>query len=212
MNTYARKVCNKIFQEATQNIASKGSFTFVLSGGRTPKSIFKLLLSEYKEKIEWEKVHFFWLDERCVSPSDRESNYKLAFDYLLSSLEKIGSVHRIEGELHPELAREKYENDLLRFFGTRDNIIFDFILFGMGEDGHVASIFPKSKEMFSPQYIVLNTEEKYNGFYRITLGLAIINQSKFKLLLANNVTKIRILESNDLNYPINLVQNKSIII
>jgi len=203
------KVCRKIVEEAKKSIDSKGSFTFVLSGGRTPKKIFQELASTYKETIEWEKVHFFWLDERCVKPTDKQSNYKLAYDYLISHISEVGSIHRIEGELEPEVAREKYKKDLLNFFGQND-VCFDFILLGMGEDGHVASLFPNSRELNLSVDIVLSTQKVYNGYRRVTLGLNTINQSSYKLLMLKGKEKMNIIDKN-LNLPINKIKNKKIV-
>lgn len=205
-NEFIETVCEIIKEEANKNIKEKGRFTFVLSGGRTPKDIFDELATNYKESIEWSKVHFFWLDERCVEATHEDSNYKLANDYLISKLSNVGSVHRIKCELKPVDAAEEYEKDLIEFFKS-DDIKFDFLLLGMGEDGHVASLFPDSEELELVDKLVLATKKLYNGSQRITLGFNAINKSKFNLLMARDHKKIKILNSKNSKYPINLIKN-----
>jgi len=205
-NEFIEDICESIKEQANNYINEKGSFTLVLSGGRTPKDIFLELSDNYKGSIDWTKVHLFWLDERCVSPTHEDSNYKLAHDYLISKLDSIGSVHRMKGELDPVVAAKEYENDIVTFF-ERDDIVFDFILLGMGEDGHVASLFPNSKEVKLKDKLVISTEEKYNGHYRISLGLNLVNKSKFKLLMVTNAEKKEILDSESLNLPIHKIEN-----
>lgn len=203
---FVKTICEIIKEEANKNIGKKGQFTFVLSGGRTPKAIFEELAINYKTAIEWSKVHFFWLDERCVEPTHKDSNYKLAFDHLISKLDEVGSVHRIKGELEPIVAANKYKDDILNFFGY-NSPKFDFILLGMGEDGHVASIFPNSRELKMREQLVLVTEKKYHGYFRVTMGLDVINRALYKLLMIRGNEKMIILKSNDLSYPIALVKN-----
>lgn len=208
---FVKTTCEIIKEQACKNIESKNSFTFVLSGGRTPKSIFDELIANYQESINWSKVHIFWVDERCVEPSSESSNFKLAVDSLISKLGVIGSVHRMKGELEPIKAANEYRKNI-EFFFASDEIKFDFMLLGMGEDGHVASLFPDSREIGLKNDLVLATEKIYNGFRRISLGLNLINNSKYNLLLVNGAEKINILKSNNNKYPINQIKDKNIII
>lgn len=206
---FIQRVCETIKEQANKSIKIKGSFTFVLSGGRTPKDIFDELAQNYQKSIDWSKVHFFWLDERCVEPTHVDSNYKLAYDRLLSKLDAVGSVHRIKGELSPNDAVKKYEHEIQDFFGNEE-IIFDFILLGMGEDGHVASLFPNSREIELKDHSVLGTEQRYSGYYRVTLGLDVINKSRFNLLLLNSKNKKDVLK-NGYFKPIHMVKIDNII-
>lgn len=208
---FVSHICETIKKQAIENIRVKSFFTLVLSGGRTPKEIFKELAKNYKESIEWSKVHLFWLDERSVNAYHDDSNYKLAYKNLISKLDvAIGSVHRIKGELEPMWAETEYEKDIKLFF-KRNAIKFDFVLLGMGDDGHVASLFPNSKELNLKGKLVLATEKEYKGHYRITLSIDIINRSEFKLLMVKGRNKFNILESNDTFYPINRIKNKYIV-
>ena len=207
---FIKTICKTIQEQATENIKEKGSFTFVLSGGRTPKDIFIELALNYRNSIDWRKVHFFWLDERCVEATHEDSNYKLAYDNLLSKLNRVGSIHRIKGELKPKQAATEYKEDLLQFFGM-DEVTFDFILLGMGEDGHIASLFPNSKEINLVGDMVLETERNYNGCGRITLGLNFINRSLCKVLMIKGEEKLKILKSGDSAFPVNSLENLNVI-
>ncbi len=209
-NEFVGEVCKYIEECANENIEKYGSFTFVLSGGRTPKKIFQELAKNYENSIDWTKVHFFWLDERCVSPDHKDSNYKLAYDHLISKLCKVGSIHRIKGELEPSEAARDYKKDILSFFDNR-KIIFDFILLGMGEDGHVASIFPNSEELEHKEQLVMATKNKYTGYYRVTLGLDVIKSAKFKLLMARGEKKKAIVKLRKSSYPVNLIESDIVI-
>ena len=169
------------------------------------------MVLNYKETIDWNNVHLFWVDERCVNQSHKDSNYKLANDNLISKLDSsLGSIHRIKGELDPKLAAIQYEQDIKLFF-QKDEIKFDMILLGMGDDGHVASIFPKSQELIHRHKLILATEKMYNNYYRITMGLDLINASKFKLLMIKGDNKFEILESGGVLYPINRINNMYIV-
>lgn len=203
---FIKCICETIKEQANINIKDKGSFTFVLSGGNTPKDIFIELSLNYKDSIDWRKVHFFWLDERCVEPTHKDSNYKLAYDNLISKLDIIGSVHRMKGELEPNLSALGYQQDLKDFFGINE-IQFDFILLGMGEDGHVASLFPNSKEVKLVTELVLATDKKYNGYRRVTLGLNLINMCKYNLLMLKGEMKMDIYQNSSFSLPIHKIKN-----
>ncbi|VAW37220.1 6-phosphogluconolactonase, eukaryotic type [hydrothermal vent metagenome] len=135
--------------------AQKGRpLTIALSGGSTPKALYRLLAAPpYREGIDWEYVHFFFGDERCVGPGDEESNFRMAQLNLLNDIEvPARNVHRIEGELAPEEAAVRYENDIKESFKGFDDTaggyikdglpVFDIVLLGLGSDGHTLSIFP----------------------------------------------------------------------
>ena len=94
------------------------------------------------------KSIFFWGDERCVPPSDSESNYKMAYDSLLSKLQIPSSnIFRIKGENNPKLEADSYSSLVIDHLGSvNDYPRFDLIMLGLGEDGHTASIFPNQNK------------------------------------------------------------------
>ncbi|HEY3740929.1 MAG TPA: 6-phosphogluconolactonase [Bryobacteraceae bacterium] len=123
-------------------IESSGSASIAVSGGSTPKLMFAAMA---KSPIPWEKVHLFFVDERVVPMTSNDSNYKLAFDNLISPAAfPAANVHRVHGELEPEQAAVRYRDDITEFFQLKPGAMprFDAIHLGMGEEGHTASLFP----------------------------------------------------------------------
>jgi 6-phosphogluconolactonase len=116
--------------------------TFAVSGGSTPKLMFQKLAAT---RFPWDKVHIFWVDERCVPPTDAASNYKLADDFLIHPAHIPGrNVHRVLGEVTPETAAKRYASEIREFFGLDEGEMprFDVVHRGMGPDAHTASLFP----------------------------------------------------------------------
>ena len=116
--------------------------TFAVSGGSTPKLMFQKLAAT---RFPWDKVHIFWVDERCVPPTDVASNYKLADDFLIHPAHIPGrNVHRVLGELTPATAAKRYAGEVRDFFGLEEGEMprFDVVHRGMGPDAHTASLFP----------------------------------------------------------------------
>jgi 6-phosphogluconolactonase len=117
-----------------------------LSGGRITQKFFSSVVGQAKaRKTSFKHVHFFWADERCVPPTDPESNFKMADELLLAPLKISESqIHRIRGEHLPEAAVKIAEAEIRRFASPDKNgqPVLDLVFLGMGEDGHVASLFP----------------------------------------------------------------------
>jgi 6-phosphogluconolactonase len=116
--------------------------TLAISGGSTPKLLFAELA---KAAFDWSNAHIFWVDERCVPPSDSQSNFKLANDILLQAAKvPMQNVHRIYGELAPAEVAARYVADIKSFFALGDGQlpVFDVLHRGMGPDAHTASLFP----------------------------------------------------------------------
>jgi 6-phosphogluconolactonase len=116
--------------------------TLALSGGESPKRMFETLAAS---AVRWDRVHLFWVDERCVPPSDPASNYKLAFDHLIQKARvPHANLHRVLGEMSPPAAANRYVADIREFFGLEEGEFprFDVVHRGMGPDAHSASLFP----------------------------------------------------------------------
>jgi 6-phosphogluconolactonase len=190
-------------------IEEKDVFTVALSGGNTPLGLFKLLAEKpYRENVNREKTHFFWSDERCVPPSDAQSNFRLANE---SFIKKINppekNIHRIKGESCPGSADE-YEAEIRMFFklGCGELPAFDLMLLGMGADGHTASIFPASPALKSRK-ITAAVSAPDNRSDRVTLTAAVINNSKNIIFLVTGADKATALrhcvegEFNPEKYP-----------
>jgi len=126
----------------SEALKSRERATVAISGGSTPKPLFARMA---KASFDWSRVHVFWVDERCVPPTDDQSNYKLASEaWLAPARIPDTNVHRILGELSPEEAAKRYVDELKRFFDLREGQqpVFDLIHRGIGADAHTASLFP----------------------------------------------------------------------
>lgn len=177
---------------AKEAVRVNGRFTLALAGGSTPKSLYRLLSSEeYSRKIPWDKVHLFWGDERCVLPDHPDSNYRMVWETLLSSIDiPPENIHRIKGELG-EAGAAAYEKTLRMSFNMDGPAFpcFDLVLLGMGADGHTASLFPGTPVLSEERVWVRNLfVEKLNSM-RITLTPPVINSAAEILLLVSGEGK-----------------------
>jgi len=193
---FVEEICNCIYVQYLKSIEKSNKFTFVLSGGNTPKAVFTYLAENYLDRINWGKVYFFWLDERCTAPNNLDNNYFMAHKYLLSKLKGIGGVYRMKGELDRNKAASLYSQELKSFFGGKE-ISFDFIILGMGTDGHIASIFPGLERTAEAKVTTFYTKRRYNGYYRLSLGLDVINASTYKLLILKGAEKIKVFKKKN---------------
>lgn len=176
-------------------IAEHGRFAVALSGGSTPRAMFELLASpQFAEDIDWQHVHFFWGDERCVPPDDERSNYKQALEMLLAPLAVPDSnIHRIRGELDPHDAAVDYGEQLAAFFGA--DISFDLIYLGLGPDGHTASLFPGSAALSvaGQPCTAVHAPENAVAVWRITLTYPALNAARCAMFLVEGEKKADVL-------------------
>ncbi|MFG0288143.1 MAG: 6-phosphogluconolactonase [Rhodopirellula sp. JB044] len=170
--------------------------SIALSGGSTPKILFKLWAEQYADVIEWSRLHFYWGDERCVPPGDPESNYgvakKLLFDKVPVPPENI---HRVLGEADPQEERSRYEDEIRSVVALRANGLpqFDLMLLGMGDDGHTASIFPHQRELLTSNEICEVAQHPVSGQTRITLTGPVIKAAKKTVFLVTGAGKKSVL-------------------
>jgi 6-phosphogluconolactonase len=163
-----------------EKTANNDKVTIALSGGSTPRAIFDALAESFVDKIDWNKVCLFWGDERCVSPTDEESNYKMTKDHLLSKVSiPEGQVYRIQGELDSGQAAKEYEEVLKQVLPLNNDLPeFDIMLLGMGDDGHTASVFPYEIELWDAKELCVVATHPVSGQKRVSLTGDIINNSK----------------------------------
>ncbi len=175
----ARQAAASFVEHAAAAIAARGRFGVALSGGTTPRIVFRFLSSpEFASRVNWAQVHFFWGDERAVPPDDPESNFRLAYEHLLQPLGIAPeNIHRIEGELPPAEAAARYDAHLTTFFGAEPRR-FDLIHLGMGEDGHTASLFPHTAALDAPEAAVVANEVPQRHTTRVTFTAALINAAR----------------------------------
>lgn len=176
----------------------QGVCAVAVSGGSTPKQLFELMASsEFREQIAWENLRLYWVDERCVSPTDEQSNYGMTAKAL--DLERLPlqaeHIYRIQGENAPEDEAQRYTHLVQQQLPcTASGLpIFDLVLLGIGDDGHTSSIFPHQMELLeeSTSYVVA---QHLSGQHRICLTGPTILQAKTLVFHAVGSGKRAILE------------------
>ncbi len=189
----ALKAARLFARLADQYVVGCGRFTVALSGGSTPRAMLSLLAeAPFHETVPWASIYFFWGDERCVPPDHQDSNYRMAYEALLSKVPAPQeNIFRVPAELpDPARAAEQYATTLTEFFiagpgATKTATAplahlprFDLVFLGMGPDGHTASLFPHTTALEAgEQVVVANYVEKLNA-HRITLTAATINNAR----------------------------------
>ena len=185
------------------------SFTVVLSGGSTPELLFSLLGDHYAKSVSWEAVHFFWGDERCVPPDDKESNFGMAKRKFFDKIEIPSSnIHRIRGEEDPASEALRYSDEILTFTDDRDGLpLFNLFILGLGDDGHTASIFPDNTDLLISEKICEVAIHPLTHQRRITITGRVINNSDKITFLVAGKKKTGIVENiinkrpNAKNFP-----------
>jgi len=188
-----KKVYNAIAKEIiklTLN-STQEAFDIALSGGNSPKGLFKKISQKYADQIPWERIHFWWGDERCVAPNDEQSNYKMTADYLLSNISiPEENIHRIKGEANPEEEAIRYSTELEETLNSRGkDPVFDLIILGLGDDGHTASIFPDQLELFEHEQSCAVAQHPLTGQKRITITGNVLNNANQIFFLVTGENK-----------------------
>jgi 6-phosphogluconolactonase len=186
---------NEIAALAVDFAKAKGSFNIVLSGGSTPKALYAALVDDpaYRSRIPWDRVFFFFGDERHAPPDHADSNYRMADEALFSKLSlRPEQVARIHGEYpDTEKAALEYEQVLRAYFKVSDGEYprFDLVLLGMGEEGHTASLFPGTKALHTADRIVVRNWVGKLYTERITLTAPAINEANQVFFLVTRADK-----------------------
>lgn len=187
--------CVSQFVEIAQDaVRKRGKFFAALSGGSTPSAIFQALAkSDNRHDIPWEMIRIFWSDERCVPPDHPESNYKMAMEAGLKEL-PISPQHifRMKGEEAPEEAAAEYDHWIRELVPGG---VFDLVMLGVGEDGHTASLFPRSHGLHaSSRYAIANyVPQKHT--WRLSLTFECINMARFTSLYVLGKSKAPIVKT-----------------
>ncbi len=192
---------------------STGAIHVALSGGSTPKAIFDYMAENYKTSIQWDKLHLYWGDERCVLPTNAESNYKMTVDHLLSKIDfPEANIHRVKGENTPVDEAVAYGEVLDKNLEKVNGIPqFDVVILGMGDDGHTASIFPHEIHLWDSKNNCEVAVHPESGQKRITITGKVINNAKevaFLVTGAGKAPKVKEIvkkEGDYTSYPATLV-------
>ncbi|MCW3467994.1 6-phosphogluconolactonase [Chitinophaga nivalis] len=171
-------------------------FTFVLSGGSTPKQLYALLAkAPYNQMIPWEKLHFFWGDERAVPFTDERNNARMAFDELLNKVNvNPEHIHVMRTDIEPEASAAEYAQLLQSYFSEEENT-FDLVLLGMGDDGHTLSLFPGTAVVHEKKDWVKAFFLPAQDMYRITLTAPVVNNAACVVFLTTGAAKAMTLKN-----------------
>ncbi len=211
----------KLIVESARDALSRGGrFSFVLTGGSTPKGLYELLArDEWRSKIDWQKTHLFWGDERFVPATDKQSNYKMAKEALIDRLAlPAQNIHRIVTEnTTPELCANSYADDIRKYFGSGPGEFpaFDFILNGMGSNRHTLSLFPGRPTLHETKRLVVADYIPEVQMDRITMTAPLVNAGRRVVFLCSGKDKAEALKDvlygsvNVDEKPAQIIQPKS---
>jgi len=181
-------------EAAREAISSRKRFLVSISGGDTPLLLYETLgMSPYRDYLPWQDIHIFWGDERCVPVDDPDSNYGQAWQYWLKQVKiPLANLHRIQGELKPTRAAEVYQQELRSFADAgQDWPRLDWVLLGLGVNGHTASLFPGSIADSDPNQAVVAVHEEILGRLadRVTLTASLFNLSRQVVFMVSGSNK-----------------------
>jgi 6-phosphogluconolactonase len=184
----AAEACGRHILELLEGvIATRQRATLAVSGGTSPRPMFELFA---KSGFAWGQVHVFWVDERCVPPSDPQSNFRMANEAWLAPAKVPGSnIHRVQTELEPSEAARRYAEDLRAF------LPFDVIHRGMGPDGHTASLFPGEPLIADHDGIAAAVWVEKMHQWRVTLLPGVLEAARHTMVLATGADKAAALEA-----------------
>jgi len=181
---------------AKQAITDRGRFSVALSGGNTPRRLYEILATPpYRDRVQWDAVHVFWGDERCVSMDDPRSNFHMAREALLNHIPiPKENIHPMQGDLRPAEAAGQYEIELRKYFKDQSPAM-DMILLGLGDNAHTASLFPHTSALNENVRWVTDVYVSEQDMYRITLTAPFINQADQVVFLVSGADKAPALQN-----------------
>jgi 6-phosphogluconolactonase len=189
------------FVELTeQAVAARGRARIAISGGSTPKATFQLLgdpAQPWRQRMPWDRLELYWVDERCVLPDHPDSNYRMTREALLDHVPlQPEQIHRMQGELDPEEAAARYESELRNTFRLEgaETPNFDLLALGMGPDGHTASLFPHSAAIHELGRLSVANHVANKDAWRITLTWPVINHARSVFFLIAGADKAAVLK------------------
>jgi 6-phosphogluconolactonase len=178
VNEVSKNLAEWITQKIETTLAQRDRFTWVVTGGNSPKQLYELLATApYSNRIDWSKVHVFWGDERAVPFDDNRNNAKMTFEHLLNKVPVVKEqVHIMDTSLAPAESAKAYETILHSYFNATGPS-FDLVLNGMGDDGHTLSLFPHTPVIHEKEAWVSSFYLEAQQMYRITLTAPIVNRA-----------------------------------
>ena len=206
----ARAMTDELPSLVRSALDETSSCHLVLSGGNTPRALYKELVARGRAFLPWDEIDLWWGDERCVPPDHAESNFGMAKAELIKPLNLDSSLwHRMKGEEPPEAAALAYEEHIQGCLGSKP--VLGIVLLGIGTDGHTASLFPG--EPIDPDRIVIATKAP-SGQPRISLTPSIINAARHVRFLVAGADKAEPLAgivNGTSNAPATLIKNPDLV-
>lgn len=205
--------CTQHFIAACKEaIRDHGAFYVALSGGSTPKALFERITAPPQcDEIDWPHVHLFWSDERAVPPTDPDSNYHMAMEAGFKNMPiPKEQIHRMPAETKNDEDAKKYEQEVQEALQGKP---MDLVMLGMGEDGHTASLFPKSPALTAKHRQVVSHLANEERGWRMTFTIDFINAARAIVLYVLGAQKKHILAdallSKAIKYPVQHVGTPS---
>ncbi|MFQ5823126.1 MAG: 6-phosphogluconolactonase [bacterium] len=187
-------VTEEIINTIEQNSQEKGICNIALAGGNTPREVYALLAVHHKSRVDWNRVHLFWGDERTVPQDHPDSNFSMVQQALLAHIAiPERNVHRIRGEMAPREAAAEYTAFLSKHFQEMPPH-FDLILLGVGEEGHTASLFPGTNALEELNQPVMAVFVPKLNTWRVTLTLPVLNAAREVVFLVAGSSKSNIVK------------------
>ena len=176
-------------EQSDEAIAQRGRFTVALSGGNSPRNLYALLASvKYRDRVAWEKILFFFSDERFVPADDPQSNYRMAKETLFDPLGiPQHHVFAVNTSISPSASAGAYEEAIRKQFDARCS--FDLILLGLGDNAHTASLFPRADILDEKRSLVKAFFVNELNQFRITFTAPLINDARVIAFLTYGVSK-----------------------
>jgi len=188
----SRAALDELLRIVSDAVRERGRCAISLAGGHTPAKLYQMWAQPEKRGIRtpWERVYFFWGDERYVPHDDPASNYRMARESLIAHAPiPAENVRAMPTDLpQPENAAEAYEAELRRFFGAAPPA-FDLQLLGLGVEGHTASLFPGSAALQEKERWVVAVAAPAKPSQRLTLTLPVLNQARNTFFLVTGADK-----------------------
>jgi len=193
----ARAAAELFVNTAADSIAARGRFWVALSGGTTPRRLYKLLAtSAFSSRVDWGRIRIFWTDERYVPADDLDSNYRMTAEALLQHVPiPFMNAYRVPTELNPpQAAAAAYEHEIRHCFRVFDSVPqFDLIYLGLGTNGHTASLFPRSPALKETSRLVLADFVAEVASWRITMSTSLLNRGRTVAFLITGEEKADVL-------------------
>ncbi len=195
-----RRAARYIVESVEAAVAARGRARIAISGGSTPKPVFEMLADPaqpWRLRMPWNRLDVFWVDERCVPPDRKDSNYRMTREALLDKVPlDPAQIHRMEGELEPELGAARYESELRNSFRLEgaEAPRFDLIELGLGSNGHTASLFPHTAALHEFGRLVVANQTDAEQSWRLTLTAPVINRGADVFFLVSSAEKAQVVK------------------